>query len=774
MTSEDITHFERKLVLQLLQFCVKSDILCFGLGSFRAVQGDELVGDFLDGSFILASILLNATLGFIQEFRAEKALEKLKSYAVAKTRVLRDGKELEVPSNELVRGDIVILSEGDRIPADGTLLKNHHLEVDESVLTGESLPVIKQEKDTLSLGTLVTKGKGTFEVTLTGNKTQFGQIAKSLSTIENEKTPLQIQLATLGKVLSLIAIVAASLLIPIGLFYNQEPFHLILIAVSVGVLVIPEGLPAVITIALAVGTNRMARRSAIVKKMQAVETLGEVQVIIVDKTGTLTHNTMRVKKHYLHKEKNLSPLLSACILGNTASLVPTAHPGTVDILGDKTDGALLLWATQLQPEIPVSLGEGKIVDEYVFESTTKTITTTWEYKGKVHVFVRGAPEVLIQKSNLTEKEKEEEEKHYESLAKEGLRVIAFGSKIESHKGDLSREHVEQHLEFLGLVGIADPARAEVKEALHLARKAGIRTIMVTGDNELTALAIGKEIGLIEGYEDVMTGQELETASDEEVLSLLPNTSIFARATPHDKLRIATLLQKQGYVVGVTGDGVNDALALKKADVGVAMGHSGTDVAKEAADIVLVNDNFATLINAVEEGRVIYSNILKAITYLLTSNFSNLILVVASVALNLPTVLLPTQILWINIITDSLPALSLATDPKSPNVLNHPPRDHTAPILTRQRLLRILSVGSIIATILLTLYLFLLSRTDHLVARTIIFNCLIFTHLLVAFLIRGKAMFHINPMLIAAIILTIILQTIITFTPFFQTIFHLAH
>ena len=278
---------------------------------------------------------------------------------------------------------------------------------------------------------------------------------------------------------------------------------------------------------------------------------------------------MRVKKHYLHKEKNLSPLLSACILGNTASLVPTAHPGTVDILGDKTDGALLLWATQLQPEIPVSLGEGKIVDEYVFESTTKTITTTWEYKGKVHVFVRGAPEVLIQKSNLTEKEKEEVEKHYESLAKEGLRVIAFGSKIESHKGNLSREHVEQHLEFLGLVGIADPARAEVKEALHLARKAGIRTIMVTGDNELTALAIGKEIGLIEGYEDVMTGQELETASDEEVLSLLPNTSIFARATPHDKLRIATLLQKQGYVVGVTGDGVNDALALKKADVGVA-------------------------------------------------------------------------------------------------------------------------------------------------------------------------------------------------------------
>ena len=405
--------------------------------------------------------------------------------------------------------------------------------------------------------------------------------------------------------------------------------------------------------------------------------------------------------------------------------------------------------------------------------TRKTITTVWEHVRKKYVFVRGAPEVIIERSTLSDKEKQHTTNLYEAYAKEGLRVIAFGTKIERYAGKKSRGDLEEKLTFLGFVGLYDPPRKGVKKAIAQAHHAGIRVLMVTGDNEYTALAIGKEIGLIQKDEDVLTGEELGKFTDDELSSILGNVTIFARTRPEDQLRLMSILKKQGYIIGVTGDGVNDALALKKADVGVSMGLSGTDVAKEASDVILADDNFTSLINAVSEGRVIYRNIVKSVTYLVTGNLSELALVLLASAFGLPTPLLPTQILWINLATDGLPALALATDNSDPAVLNTNPRNPKDPILTHKRLFQIFTWGMLLATGLIGLYVFLLQGHTESFARTVIFNVLIFLHLALAYVIRGQSIFRVNKFLLIATIITIIAQIIITTTPFFQQIFHLS-
>ncbi len=730
------------------------------------------LGEYLDCFFILTIILLNGLFGFIQEYKAERSLEKLKTYTTPIVRVIRDGKEQKISAREIVPGDIVVLSEGDRIPADGILLEAINLEIDESILTGESLPVRKEKQGECSLGTLITRGRGIMEVTTTGMKTRFGQIANTLTSIKPEKTPLQKQLTDLGKVISLVALGLALLIIPIGLIQNKEFGSLLLLAISIGIAAIPEGLPAVITIALAIGTNRMAKRKAIVRQMPSVETLGSVQIILVDKTGTLTQNSMRVKKIWTKDKSHLALMLKAALLGNTASLITRAN-GTFDIAGDRTDGALLVWATTQDKNLLQELKKGKVVDEFVFDTQTKTITTVWEFNGSKHVFVRGAPEAVLERSKGTQTEKEEVQNSFEEFAKQGLRVIAFGAKNGNFLHTSSREEHEKDLTFLGFVGIYDPPREEVKEAIAKARRAGIRTIMVTGDNELTALAIGKEIGLIENEEDVITGDELEKISDSDLIPILAKVRIFARTKPHDKLRITELLQKQGFVVGVTGDGVNDALALKKANIGVAMGQTGTDVAKEASDIVIADDNFATIVKAIEEGRTIYKNIVTAIMYLLTSNLSELSVVFFSNLLGMPHVLLPTQILWINLATDGLPALALATEIKKSHVLSEKPRDPKQPILTPQRILILFGLGGGLALLLIILYGLLLQSTTLTTARTIVFNALVFSHMLLAFIIRGKSLLSLNSFLIITVTLTLIIQAIITTSPFFQKIFEIG-
>jgi len=735
-----------------------------------------ITASIIDGAFILIILFLNAFFGFVQEYRAGKSLDKLKTYVKTVVRVIRDGKESQLDAVDLVPGDIVLVCEGDRIPSDGKIVSDKFLEIDESVLTGESLSVIKNRGESIFLGTLITKGSSRFVVETTGNKTRFGQIAQTLAQVVPDKTPLQKRLDGLAKVLSIVILLIAAFIIPIGIFQGKEFIFLLLIAVSIGVAAIPEGLPAVVTISLAIGTGKMAKRKAIVRRMQSVETLGAVQIIITDKTGTLTQNRMAVKKYWTGKKEYIVSLLKACVLGNTASIIEKVGKENPDVVGDKTDGALLLFARQHKQDLQNLQKEGSILEEYSFDPQKSTVTTIWISKENTkHIFVRGAPEVVLSKSKVTEKEKEDITKLYQEYAKEGLRVIGFASRTSDHHPlHLAREDAEKNLNFLGLVGIYDPPRLEAKKAVEEAKKAGIQTIMVTGDNTLTASAIAKEIGLLEESDDIATGEEIDKMTDEQLQKIILKTRIFARTKPEDKLRLVTVLKKMGFVVGVTGDGVNDALALKRADVGLAMGESGTDVAKEASDIVLTDDNFSTVVAAVEEGRTIYNNILKSITYLLSGNLSEILFVFLSTLFGLPNPLFPTQILWINLVTDGLPALALASDNKDPYILNKKPRNPNAPILSNHRLIFILTSGITLSLLFILVFNAMLKLSgSEMIARTVAFNLLIASHMALAFIVRGKLMFKLNKFLIIGVLATLLLQTIITFNPFFQNIFRLG-
>lgn len=740
--------------------------------SFAAIVS-FIIHDVIDSIFIFAIIILNSTFSFIQEYKAEKALQKLKSFIKPVSTVIRDGHEIQIPTEELVPQDIVVIREGERIPADGILIVNHSIEVDESMLTGESLPVIKEQNDEVFSATLVVKGKGQICIQKTGMATRFGEIAQTLASVAEDKTPLQKRLDSLGKLLSLLAVLAALLLIPIGMNQKQEIFPLLLLSISIGVAAIPEGLPAIITVALAIGTSRMAKKRTIIRKMQAIETLGSVQIILIDKTGTLTYNKMQVKKYWVKDKKFFPPLLSSCVLGNTASLIKKEEKDAYDIVGSKTDGALLMFAKEHLPKIDSVKEGGRILDEYVFDSVTKTITTVFEKDKKKYVFVRGAPEAIIEKSKLTKLEKEKVTSIFETYAKEGLRVVGFGTKIEKRDGKRTREELEKDLEFLGFVAMYDPPREDVKQAIVAAKRAGIQPIMVTGDSELTAMAIAKEIGLIEKNEDVVTNEQLKKMSDEDLKKILPKIRVYARTKPEDKLRLVSLFKQMGFVVGVTGDGVNDALALKQADVGVAMGEKGTDVAKEASDIILLDDSFPTLVKAIEEGRKIYNNIVKAVTYLISGNLSEIALILGAAVLGIPTPLLPTQILWINIVSDGLPALALASDNHGKNLLDHRPRNPSSPILSKKRLIFITMTGIFIAFLLLYIFKVFLVSSSEIHARTVVFNLLVIFQMILALIVRGHFKSKPNMFLIFSIIITLVIQFIITTVPFFQEFFHLT-
>jgi P-type Ca2+ transporter type 2C len=699
------------------------------------------IGETLDAIFILAIVILNAFFGLYQEYQAEKSLASLKKMTKTMVRVYRDGKEQEIDSRYLVPSDVVFLEEGTKIPADGEVIEAYNLEVNEAMLTGESLPVVKNlsEANLLYAGTIVSRGRGLMKVTTTGSNTRFGQIAKTLSVIKETKTPLQKKLETFTKQLGVIGIIASIIVFLLSFIKEKNMVESFILAVSLAVAAVPEGLPAVMTIILSIGVERIAKKKTIVRKLNAIETMGSLTLIATDKTGTLTTNQMRVKKIWVdEKEYDITNppsetnhpfrlILLNSVLCSTASLVSKVdHGKDFDVVGDTTEGALLIMAHQQGIFYDQERNRWQIIEEIPFSSQTKRMTVCVENKTRStlhatrYTFSKGAPESILEICNfiqiggeikpLTPNKKKEIEAEFKKFAQKGLRIIAFSYKTKPEK------KLEENQIFLGFVGIADPVRPEVKEAVEKAKNAGIKVVMITGDNELTAEAVGIETGIIKKGDDILSGKILRNYSDEELLAILPKVKIFARTYPEDKYRLVKLYQKLGEVVAVTGDGVNDALALKQADVGVAMGKTGTDVAKDTAHIIITDDNFATLVSAIEQGRNIFIHIKNAIKYLLSCNIGEVVYIILALIFSLPV---PTalQLLYINIVTDGLPAISLAFAPDDKEILNKPPRK-TLNILDKVDFNYVFSLG--VLTTIFTVFSAFYKNDVSIVFTTLIF------------------------------------------------------
>ena len=712
------------------------------------------IGDLIDAILIALILVLNTALGFWQEFKASKEMEVLRNFEVAYSRVVRNGKQVEIVSAEIVPGDCVILEAGDKIPADGEILESFSLQINESALTGESLPVVKSIKTLENLvyfGTTVSAGRAKFKVLNTGIQTRFGQIAQNLSQVEVEQTPLEKALLSLSKGIGIGAIGIGILIFLLRIGQGFNAAEMLLTSIALMVAVVPEGLPAVVTIVLALGVRKMYRKKALVRKMIAVESLGAATLIATDKTGTLTKNEMKVKEIKVEKGRE-ADLLNCAVFCNSANLVLKEDGGSFDVLGDTTEGALLLWAKDLGHDIELLRSEGKLIEEIPFSLHSRQMTVVWQHNSKKVSYTKGAPEVILQEVKLPEKELKKWDKEYQKMAKKGLRVLAF-----------SKDH-----QFLGLLGIADEVRPEVKEAIGLTKQAGIKVVMVTGDNELTAKAVGDEIGLLGEGDEILTGAQLNQLSEEELLERIKKVRIFARITPEQKFQLVKAFQKLGEVVAVTGDGVNDALALKQAEVGVAMG-SGSDVSKEASDIILLDGNFATLVTAVEQGRLIYNNILKVVKFLLTGNLSEVLLIGSAAILGLPTPLLPVQILWINFVTDGLPALALGFDSASSNIMRMPPRTGSN-ILSLSMFRYIVVGGFLISMVCLGLFYVIFTSQGLAAGRSITFTLLVVLQMILPFVIRRHHSIVSNKKLLGAVILVLIIQLLILTVPSLRQLF----
>jgi len=702
-----------------------------------------IIGEPVDGGLIVAIVILNALFGIYQEAKAEESIAALKKMSVAKVRVLRDGVEQEITSDLLVPGDICMVEEGVKIAADGILIDSMNIELNESALTGESLPVAKQKGDEVFSGTIVSKGRGVIEVQKTGMKTKFGQIAHELNLIEDTETPLQKKLKELTRTIGIIGVISAVIVFVVSILQGDTYFPAFLLSISLAVAVVPEGLPAVMTITLAFGVNEMSKKKSIVRKLSAIEALGSITLIATDKTGTLTTNKMKVKEVYFddklvktsldqlklaENSKTFTSLLMNGVLCSTASLVYKHDHGSYDVLGDPTEGALLYMAKELDINIDEERKGSPIIEEMPFDSVTKRMTVVVESQKLKHkyMYTKGAPESIleictsIQKGTsthqLTQEERKKIENQMDAWAKIGLRVLAF-----SHKTSPTNSIDIIGSTFLGMVAIHDAPRPEVREAVERAQIAGIRVVMITGDNERTAEAIGVAAGIMKEGDDIITGKQLEEYSDVELMKLLPKTAIFARTTPFHKHRIVSLYQKLGEIVAVTGDGVNDAIALKQADVGVAMGLVGTDVARETADMVITDDNFASIVNAVEEGRNIIKNLKNAIQYLLSCNISEAITLIGGMLLGFNHILFPIQLLYINLVTDGIPALSLSFSPRSAHLMKEKPQRELE-LLQKKEQLYILLVGVITSVITLTSYVLFL-RISVGMAQAAVFSVL---------------------------------------------------
>lgn len=674
------------------------------------------IGEPVDGMLILAIVILNGLFGVYQEAKASEAIAALKEMTVSKIRVIRDEQEIEIDSRYLVPGDVVFIEEGVKIPADGIIIETVNLEINEAALTGESLAVSKGVDEEMFMGTIVSRGRGYAQVAMTGMQTRFGQIAGRLASITEAKSPLLIKLERVTKMIGIIGIVASLLVFFLATFQGSAYFAAFLLAISLAVAVVPEGLPAVMTITLSIGVKEMAKRKAIIRKLTAIEALGSVTLIATDKTGTLTTNKMKVKEVYFderkheelkqipHTHASFNMLMLNGILCSTATLSPNGHG--FDILGDPTEGALLLMAQDKKQIIEHTRDKWKLIEEIPFDSVSKKMVVKVQQGSEQLTFTKGAPESILQLSDkilVGDKEVELTKERIKDIttvleywANQGLRVLAF-----SYKKDHSTKL--DHQVFLGMTAIYDAPRPEIKEAVARAHTAGIDVVMVTGDNEKTAEAIAREAHIMKSGDKVLTGKDVEEMSDEELSKILKDVKVFARTTPFHKHRIVSLYQKQGEIVAVTGDGVNDAIALKQADVGVAMGLVGTDVARETADMVITDDNFATIIDAIEEGRNIIKNLKNAIAYLLACNVTEAISLIVGMLLGFPHIFYPIQFLYINLVTDGIPALALAFSPRDPEAMKRKP-EKKLELLGSTDITYIFTVGVSSAVIVLATFL----------------------------------------------------------------------
>ena len=772
------------------------------------------LGEYLDAIGIFFIVVLNGVIGFFQEYKTENTMEVLKKMVNEKTVVIRGGKKELIESKELVPGDVVFLDEGSKVPADIRVIENYSLKVDESMLTGESLSVKKRvlnkidaknyQEGTLFSGTLIVSGSGMGLVYSTAMNTEFGKIADLVNEAENEETELDIQMNSLAKKLGKLIIVIIILLFILGFFRGIDLVEMFMISVSLGVSAIPEGLPIVITLTLAMGILAISKKKALVRKMSVVESLGAATIICSDKTGTLTVNEMTVKKMWAGEEINVpgegfdakekfkvkKEFFKLLDIGNNCNnsyIEFDTKKIHTKIVGDPTEIAL-----KVVCEKTAHINAYKKLNEIPFTSERKIMSTIHNVNGQKELFVKGAPEVVLTKCTkiiqngkiikFTDAKKKELIKMNSDWGKNALRVLAFAYKKVNEK-----KASENDLIFVGLVGMIDPPRKEVKLALKKAQEAGIKVKIITGDNALTAKAIAESIGLKIGR--IIEGNELEKMTDDELKKVINDVDLFARTNPNHKYRIVSLLKEMGEVVAVTGDGVNDAPALKKADIGIAMGIKGTQVSKEASDIILQDDNFATIINIIEEGRRVYANILSFVKYMLSANFDTIAVVGLATLVGLPLPILPLQVLWINIATDSLPALALGTEPTEKGIMKQKPHKKGEslikkfiPFLSLAVITQIIANGVVL---LYGLHLDLINGINTLdlaipsFARTLFFTEIVIFELLLVFncrgikksILRGGA-FE-NKKLLVAVLISFILQLFIIYSPigeiFFKTV-----
>jgi Ca2+-transporting ATPase len=799
-----------------------------------------ILGEPLDAAVIMIIVVLNAILGFTQENRAEQAIAALKKLAVPTVKVRRDGQIVEISSRELVPGDIMLLEVGNKVSADGRLLQSINLQIEEAALTGESHPVYKSAEELpgkdlplgdrfnmVHMGTVVTYGRGTAIVTSTGMNTELGGIADMLQTVEREPTPLQRRLDQLGKILAVATLVIIIIVVGLGLLRGEDWRTMLLTGISMAVAAIPEGLPAVVTITLALGSRRMLKRNALIRKLPAVETLGSVTVICSDKTGTLTENRMKVtvldvvgetfdvstsverasamliddteRDDDERPERNLALLLRAAALCNDAILQESPNgTGELVAVGDPTEGALVLAAAQFGLNKESLDAEWPRIAEAPFTSERKRMTTIhdagahsndhWPWSQAPYVaFAKGAVDSLLEvandvwvgdrtvpmKSDMLERINNANAR----LAEKGQRVLGVAFRpLNNLPAATHEEEIESDLIFIGLIGMLDPPRPEVKEAVATSKLAGIRPIMITGDHPLTAQHIASELDIsLNGQ--AITGGELSEMQPESLRQRVERVDVFARVSPEHKLNIVEALQDNRQVVAMTGDGVNDAPALKKADIGVAMGITGTDVSKEAADMVLLDDNFATIVAAIEEGRVIYDNIRKFIKYILSSNTGEILVMLIAPFLGMPLPLLPLQILWINLVTDGLPGLALAVEPAEKGTMKRPPYEPGESVLSRGAGRQIIWIGSLMGFVSLGVgFRAWLVDSDG-AWQTMIFTTLTLAQMGNALAIRSnrdslfKIGFRSNMSMLWAVLLTFVLQLAVIYVPLLQDVFN---